>query len=214
MTQTWRLYVITDQELAAGRSHGVVARAAIEGGADAIQLRDKSASSRALFEMAKELRAITREAGVSFIVNDRLDIALAVDADGLHVGQSDLPATEARRLLGPDKILGVSASSVEEAREAEQHGANYLGVGAIFEARDTKADAGAPRGISVLTLLSKHSTLPIVAIGGIKHDNVADVIRAGAQCAAVISAIVAADDIAEAARRMKERIAAAEQGDG
>ena len=105
----WRLYVITDAAIARGRSHAAVARAALAGGADAIQLRDKSASTRALYEAARELRRLTADHGAALIVNDRLDVALAADADGLHVGQDDLPAAEARRLLGPDKILGVSA---------------------------------------------------------------------------------------------------------
>lgn len=202
----WRLYVITDAAIAGGRPHAAVARAALEGGADVIQLRDKSASTRALYDAARELRRLTAECGAAFIVNDRLDIALAVDADGLHVGQDDLPAAEARRLLGPGKILGVSAANIEEARAAERDGADYLGVGAIFEARSTKADAGAPRGVGILSLLRSRTSRPLVAIGGITADNVAEVIRAGAHCAAVISAVVGADDVARAARLLRKRI--------
>src|SRR3990172_3362855 len=166
----WRLYVITDAQLSRGRSHLEVAESAILGGADVIQLRDKAASGGELYQVALALRKLTREAKVPLIVNDRLDIALAVDADGVHVGQSDLPASVVRKILGPGKILGVTAETGEEALLAEKDGADYLGVGQVFEARGTKADAGEPRGLEQIARIPRHCRLPIVAIVGIKAE--------------------------------------------
>jgi thiamine-phosphate pyrophosphorylase len=199
----WRLYVITDGRASRGRSHLQVAEAAILGGADVLQLRDKEASGGHLYRVALQLRKLTREAKVPFIVNDRVDIAMAAGADGVHVGQSDLPASVAREIIGPDKILGVSVDTVEEAVLAEKDGADYLGVGPVFEARGTKPDAGEPLGVDRIARIRRHCRLPIVAIGGIDAGNAAKVREAGADAAAVISGIVAADDIADAARRLK-----------
>ena len=199
----WRLYVITDSKASRGRSHLQVAEAAIAGGADVLQLRDKEASSGRLYRDALLLRKITRDAKVPFIVNDRLDIALAVDADGVHLGQADLPASVARGMMGPGKILGVSVDTAEEALRAEKDGADYLGVGPVFEARGTKPDAGEPVGVDRIARIRRHCSLPIVAIGGINAENALKVREAGADAAAVISAIVSADDISLAARRLK-----------
>jgi thiamine-phosphate pyrophosphorylase len=199
----WRLYVITDEKVSRGRSHLQIAEGAILGGADVLQLRDKEASSGLLYRVALRLREITREAKVPFIVNDRLDIALAADADGVHVGQADLPASVVRGLMGPGKILGVSVDTEEEAILAEKDGADYLGVGPVFEARGTKPDAGEPLGVDRIARIRRHCRLPIVAIGGIDADNARGVLEAGADAAAVISAIAAADNIAHAARRLK-----------
>jgi thiamine-phosphate pyrophosphorylase len=201
--ETWRLYLVTDEHLSRGRSHLEVAEAAIRGGADVIQLRDKSSDSGELYRIALALRKLTLESKVPLIINDRLDIALAVDADGLHLGQDDLPASVARRLLGPGRILGVSTETPEEALLAEKDGADYLGVGPIFEARGTKADAGDPKGPGMIAPIRAKCRLPIVAIGGIKAGNARSVREAGADAVAVISDIVAAEDIEQAARRMK-----------
>lgn len=208
----WRLYVITDESVSRGRSHIEVAEAAIRGGADVIQLRDKTASGGTLYRVALALRKLTREAKVPLIVNDRLDIALAADADGVHLGQKDLPATVARNIMGPVRILGVSADTLEEALLAEKDGADYLGVGPVFEARETKADAGEPLGLERIARIRKHCRLPIVAIGGIKAENARLVREAGADSAAVISAIVAADDITQAARELKSILSAGDPG--
>jgi thiamine-phosphate pyrophosphorylase len=199
----WRLYVITDPKASRGRSDLQVAEAAIAGGADVLQLRDKEASSGRLYEVALQLRKLTRDAGIPFIVNDRLDIALAADADGVHVGQTDLPASVARKIMGPGRILGVSVDTVEEAVLAERDGADYLGVGPVFEARGTKPDAGLPLGVDRIARIRRRCGLPIVAIGGINAENARTVREAGADAAAVISAVVSADDIAHAARRLK-----------
>jgi thiamine-phosphate pyrophosphorylase len=186
LAKNWPLYVITDENLSHGRSHIAIAHAVLAGGADVIQLRDKTASSLKFYETALAIRHLTREAGVIFIINDRLDIALAVDADGLHVGQKDLPAPIARRLLGPQKILGVSAETLTEALQAEKDGADYLGVGPVFEARGTKPDAGEPLGLELISIIRQNSPLPIIAIGGINPQNVAPTIWAGADGVAVI----------------------------
>ena len=199
----WRLHVLTDRKTSRGRSHLQIAEAAIAGGADVLQLRDKEASSARLYQEALQLRKLTRDAQVPFIVNDRLDIALAVDADGVHVGQSDLPASAVRKILGPGKILGVSVDTVEQAILAEKDGADYLGVGPVFEARGTKPDTGEPMGVDCIARIRRHCRLPIVAIGGITAENARKVREAGADAAAVISAIVSADDISEATRRLK-----------
>ncbi len=199
----WRLHVLTDRKTSRGRSHLQIAEAAIAGGADVLQLRDKEASSARLYQEALQLRKLTRDAQVPFIVNDRLDIALAVDADGVHVGQSDLPASVVRRIVGPDKILGVSVATVEEALQAEKDGADYLGVGPVFEARGTKPDTCEPMGLECIARIRRHCRLPIVAIGGIDAENARKVREAGADAAAVISAIVSADDISQATRRLK-----------
>jgi thiamine-phosphate pyrophosphorylase len=204
--QSWNLYVITDEQLSGGRTHQEIARQAITGGAEVIQFRDKTASGKKLYETGLELKKLTRENSVSFIVNDRLDLALILDADGVHVGQSDIPARAARRLLGPDKILGVSAASVAEALKAEVDGADYLGVGPIFEARGTKADAAKPQGLELLVQIRQKCRLPLIAIGGIHRQNVNSVIQAGADGAAVISAIVAANDISKAASQIRSAI--------
>jgi len=199
----WRLYVITDEKVSRGRSHLQVAEASIAGGADVIQLRDKEAPAGKLYRVALRLRRLTREAKVVFIVNDRIDIALAVDADGVHVGQADLPASAAREIIGPGRILGVSVDTVDEAVLAERDGADYLGVGPVFEARGTKPDAGEPLGVDRVSRIRSRCRLPIVAIGGIDAGNARGVREAGADAAAVISAVAAADDIALAARRLK-----------
>jgi thiamine-phosphate pyrophosphorylase len=206
----WRLYVVTDEKVSRGRSHLQVAEAAILGGADVLQLRDKEASSGRLYRVAVQLRKLTRDAKIPFIVNDRLDIALAVDADGVHVGRSDLPASVVRELMGPARILGVSVVTVEEALLAEKDGADYLGIGPVFEARGTKPDAGVPLGLERIAQIRRLCRLPIVAIGGIDAENVRKVREAGADAAAVISAIVASDDIALAARRLKRLLSDAD----
>jgi thiamine-phosphate pyrophosphorylase len=202
----WRLCVITDERVGRGRSHLRIAEEAIRGGADVIQLRDKEASGRTLYEIALALRRLTLDANVPFIVNDRVDVAMAVGADGVHLGQQDLPASAARAILGPGRILGVSAETVADAVQAERDGADYLGVGPVFEARGTKADAGEPLGLGLIARIRGITRLPIVAIGGINAGNAREVRAAGADAAAVISAVVAEEDIAWATMRLKRRL--------
>jgi thiamine-phosphate pyrophosphorylase len=203
--------VVTDEPLAGGRSHEEQARAALAGGAGLIQLRDKTASSRRLYEAACAIRELTREAGALLIVNDRLDIALAADADGLHVGPDDLPVAVTRRLLRPGMLLGASAGTVAEAIAAERDGADYLGVGPVYEARGSKADAGPPVGPERVAQIRAAVRLPIVGIGGIKADNLGPVIDAGADGVAVITGVVAAPNIEQAAARFVDAIVAAKR---
>ncbi len=202
------LYVITDTVLSHGRSALEIARAALEGGADAVQLRDKSSPAFNLCRLVSEIQPQARKFGALLVVNDRVDVALVCGADGAHVGQEDLPAREARRLLPRPVVLGVSAGSREEARRAEKEGADYLGVGPVFPTA-TKPDAGEALGIERLSEIARAVSIPVVAIGGITLDNVDQVIGAGAAGAAVVSAVVAADDMAGAARALKRRIAEA-----
>lgn len=200
----WSVYVITDPQAAGERSLLDVVRAAVAGGASVVQLREKQSATRVMLELGLALRDITRAAGVPLIVNDRIDVALALEAEGVHVGQDDMPAALARQLIGPERILGVSAETVEQARQAECDGADYLGVGTVFPT-PSKADAGNPIGITGLQAIAQVSRLPIVAIGGITHDNAAEVFRAGAVGVAVISAVVGAPDPAAAARRLRSQ---------
>lgn len=199
------LYVITDSRLFQGRSHIEIARAAIAGGATAIQFREKGMSTRQMIDIAREIRALTLGAGVTYIVNDRVDVALDVDADGVHVGQDDMPAPLARRLIGKERILGVSASNLEEALKAEREGADYIGVGSIYSTA-SKPDAGLPVGLGVLAEIARRVSIPVIAIGGIKEENVGEVIKGGARGVAVISAVVLAPDMEEATRRLRQRI--------
>lgn len=204
----WSLYVVTDAGLSRGRSHLAVIEAAIAGGATIVQYREKTASTRQMIAEAQALRELTRRAGVPLIVNDRLDVALAIDADGVHVGQDDMPAALARRLIGPDKILGVSAANLSEAMQAVQDGADYLGVGPIV-ATPTKPDAAPPIGMDGLREICRRVPIPVVAIGGINATNAADAIAAGAHGIAVVSAVVAAEDVAAAAQQLRALVAAA-----
>jgi len=202
----WQLYVITDRRLSRGRAQQAVIRAAIAGGADAVQFRDKEASGREFFLGAQALRDLCREAGIPFIVNDRVDVALALGADGAHVGQDDMPARAARELLGPEHILGVSVATPEEAIRAAADGADYLGAGPVFEARTSKPDALSPIGAAGLRAICATGHVPVIAIGGITPGNAREVLAAGAVGAAVISALIAAEDVEAAARRLKQAL--------
>jgi len=207
------LYVITDPALSHGRSHMEVARAALEGGADAIQIRDKSSTAYNLSCVTAEIQPLVRKFGAALLVNDRVDVALVAGADGAHVGQEDLPAREARRLLPRPRLLGVSAGSKEMARRAQKEGADYIGVGPVFQTA-TKPGAGDPLGLDLLAEIAAAVSIPVVAIGGINVDNVARVFEAGASGVAVISAVVSAEDVAAAARALKRLIAGARRASG
>ncbi len=204
----WSVYIITDERAAGQRSLPEVVSAAIQGGATVVQLRAKTMTTRAMVELGHALHAITRAAGIPLIVNDRIDVALAIDAEGVHVGQDDMHAALARRLIGPERILGISTATVAQAQQAERDGADYLGVGDIF-GTPSKPDAGPPIGLPRLAEIVRAVHIPILAIGGITLDNAASVIEAGATGVSVISAVVGAADPAVAARQLRERIAAA-----
>jgi len=196
------LYLVTDAGLARGRSALGIVEAAIRGGVTIVQYREKDASTRRMIEEAAEILRLCRAAGVPLIVNDRLDVALAIDADGVHVGQDDMPASFARRLMGKGKILGVSAGSVEEARQAVDDGADYVGASPVFST-PTKPDAPPPVGIEGLRRITRAVSIPVVAIGGITAGNAAAMREAGAAGIAVVSAIVGAEDVEGAARSLR-----------
>ncbi len=202
------LYLIADAGLVPrGQLVDVVSRA-VHGGVTAVQLRDKQASTRELLALAADLRACTREAGVTFLLNDRLDLALAAAADGVHLGPDDLPLAPARALAPEPFLLGYSAATAAEARGAERDGASYLGVGAAYATR-TKADAGAPIGPAGLAAVRAATRVPLLAIGGLTADRVAAVCAAGADGVAVARAILCAADPAAAARAFVQALATA-----
>ena len=198
------LCLVTDRTLSGGRPLTEIVSEAVAGGVTMVQLREKEASTREFLDVAKALRGLTREKGATLLINDRLDVALAVDADGVHVGQDDLPAETARRLLGSERILGVTAGTAELARAAQRAGADYIGCNAVF-ATPTKTDTGTPLGLQGLARLVAGSPLPVVAIGGIHADNAAEIAATGAVGIAVVSAIVGAEDPRAAARRLRDR---------
>lgn len=198
----YTLYLVTDANLSRGRTDRAVVQAAIRGGVTVVQYREKKASTREMIERALDLRDLCRAHGVPFIVNDRVDVALAVDADGVHVGQDDMPARLARKLIGSGKILGVSAENAAQAIAGMADGADYIGASPIFST-PTKPDAPPPVGVQGLEQMARACSIPIVAIGGINATNAASMLRAGAAGIAVVSAIVAADDVEAAARDLK-----------
>lgn len=197
----YTLYLVTDSELMSTATVEESVEQAIRGGVSLVQLREKTASSRDCYDTAMRVRDITRQHDIPLIINDRVDIALAVNADGVHVGQSDIPADAVRHIIGPDKLLGVSASNLDEALAAVQMGADYLGVGAMY-ATGTKGDA-AFTSMAELARIRCSVSLPIVVIGGINLGNAYEFACADINGLAVVSAIVSKPDIAEAAREMK-----------
>ncbi len=204
----WQTYLVTQQTLSEGRSTVEIVEKAIDGGIDAVQLREKEMSAKDRYELGQTLRELTAEAGVALIVNDRVDLACAIDADGVHLGQSDLPISVAREQLGDEATIGVSVSTVSEARLAAITGADYLGVGAIY---GTTSKPQAPTaedglGLEALSDIVQTVRIPVTAIGGISPENAAEPIEAGASSVAVISAITAADDPAAAADDLRNAV--------
>ncbi len=204
------LYAILDRTASRGRDLRDVLDAVVAGGCRMVQLREKESPTGELFRLAQELRNRAREARVTLIVNDRLDVALAVEANGLHLGQDDLPASVARRLLRPGMILGVSTHSIEQAQRAQVDGADYVAVGSIYPT-GTKAEYQLV-GLDLLRRIRPLIRVPLVAIGGITPANAGEVIRAGADAVAVISALGGAPDPAQATREFLKQIKAARAG--
>jgi len=198
----YSVYLVTDRPLLGSRSLVEVVRAAVKGGVTLVQLREKDMPGGEFLTIARELLAVTRPASVPLIINDRVDVALAADADGVHVGQEDIPAAIVRGMIGPHKILGVTAHDGEELARAAADGADYVGTNAIF-GTPTKADIRPPIGISGLTERYADAPVPVVAIGGVDHSNAAALIEAGAEGVAVVRAIMAADDTAQAACELR-----------
>jgi thiamine-phosphate pyrophosphorylase len=207
-------YLVTQESLSPERTTPDVVRAAIDGGVDVVQVREKHAGAREQLRIARELRSVTRDADVPLIVNDRVDVAVAADADGVHLGDEDLPVTDARDQLGRDAIVGRSVSTVEGAVEAERAGADYLGVGAVF-ATDSKDDIDEDEydiGLDPVRAIDEAVDIPLVGIGGITAENAHEVVRAGADGVAVISAITAADDPETATRDLGRAVREANAG--
>ncbi len=199
----WRVYLVADPgALAPGRAYMDAVERALDGGVGVVQLRDKSATARELVERARALRALCGRAGALFIVNDRVDVALAAGAHGVHVGPHDVQVEDVRR-MSPELIVGASAGEVDVARGLEREGAHYLGVGALFEARQTKPDASAPRGVARMEHVRAAVGLPLVGIGGITAEVAREVFAAGADGVAVVRAVMGAEDPAEAAAALK-----------
>ncbi|MBD2864412.1 thiamine phosphate synthase [Paenibacillus oceani] len=200
----FKLYAITGEEFHPGKPMIEVMEEAIKGGCDIIQLRDKKSPRREVLAKAKALRELTLRYGVTFIVNDYIDIALAVDADGIHLGQDDLPLADARKIVG-GKIIGISTHAIEEARQAERDGADYIGVGPIFPTK-SKEDVVAPVTTSYVRQVAAEIAIPFVAIGGIKLHNVDQVLGAGARRICAISEIVGSPDIQGTCRSFLDKI--------
>ena len=199
------LYFITDSKLTKKTIIDDV-KSAINGGVKVIQYREKYASTKQMMEEAKEIKKLCQKNKVIFLVNDRIDIALAVDADGVHIGQDDMPYETARRLLGKNKIIGLSAHDVEESVKAEKSGADYIGLGPIFST-NTKADAGRACGTEMISKVKEHVKIPIIAIGGINESTINEVLKAGAKNIAIISAVLSKDDVEQSIRGFINKIA-------
>lgn len=196
------LYVVTDPAPGGWRSLVDIVAAALRGGTTIVQLRDKHAETRELVEQARALHEVCAQAHVPLVINDRVDVALASGADGVHVGQSDMPPADARRMLGLDAIVGVSVRSIEELRAAERDGASYVAANGVWST-PTKTDFGSPLGLDGLRELVRATSLPMVAIGGIHESNAGSVAETGAAGVAVVSAVMRAADPAAACRRLR-----------
>ena len=197
-----RFHVLTDTLLQTRYSHTELAALAIAGGADTIQFRQKEGSTREMICIAEEMQDLCRRAGVTFLVNDRVDVAIAAHTDGVHLGQSDFPISLARKLLGDEAIIGGSAGNIEEAQKCLAEGADYVGFGPVY-ATSSKEDAGPGSGLELLEQIVREIPLPIIAIGGITTENIPLVMEAGAHGVAVISAVCCQSDPLDAARCLR-----------
>ena len=209
LCRNWKLYVITCPSPSGGRSQAERVREAVLGGAEAVQLRDKNASGEALLHQARELLAVTRPMGMPLIINDRVAVAKACDADGVHLGQDDGSLADAMNILGPDKIYGRSTHTPEQRDAAEEEGFDYIGVGPVF-ATPTKPGRRAV-GLDYVRYAASHPELPFVAIGGIDETNIREVLRAGATQVAVVRAVLAQADPKRAAENLKKYMKGSEQ---
>lgn len=205
MKINYSLYLVTDPVLAGNRSVEEIVRGCVAGEVTIVQLREKNAQTKHFLDRALRLKQITSASGIPLIINDRLDIALACEAEGVHLGQEDMSCSLARRIAGKDMIIGVSVSTLDEALAAQADGADYLGVGPVF-ATLTKADALPPTGLDLLSEIRRSVPLPLVGIGGITPDNAGDVIHSGADGIAVVSALVAHADPESAAKRLRSAV--------
>ena len=196
----WRLCLVTDRGLSLGRPLVDVVAQAVSGGVTMVQLREKDCATREFLEEARALKALLAPLGVPLVINDRIDIALAVNADGVHVGQTDMPVEIARAMLGPGKILGLSITNASQMSHEDARKTDYLGVGPLY-LQQTKTNASTPLGVEGFSALRAMTERPVMAIGGLKADNSAPVLAAGADGLAVVSGIVSATDPSAAAAR-------------
>jgi len=205
----WNVYLVTGQRLSDGRTTAEIVERAIDGGVGVVQLREKAMPVRERYELGRDLRELTREAGVLLLVNDRVGLAQAVDADGVHLGDDDLPVPAAREVLGPDAIVGRSVSFVDDARRAERNGADYLGVGAVYAtgSKDDIPDDEHGIGPERVSAIADAVDIPVVGIGGITPENAAEVAAAGADGVAVITAITRAEDPETATAALGDAVA-------
>lgn len=201
----WKLCLVADVEAASGKNIISSIKEAIEGGVSLVQLRAKKLETHEFFELSLKARETTKKKSIPLIINDRVDIALSCNADGVHLGQDDLSVSSARKILGKKKLIGVSVNTQKEAEEAEHRGADYLGVGPIYFTQ-TKKDTRPPLGVEGLREIKKRVRIPILAIGGINAENAREIIKAGADGIAVVSAILATENIIKAARELAQAI--------
>jgi thiamine-phosphate pyrophosphorylase len=199
-----QLYVIADREVCGVRDIEEVVTQAIEGGAEMIQYRDKTSDDDSFIKMAQKLLAICKVRNIPFIVNDRVEIAIKIGADGVHVGQEDMPLAEVKKRMSPTKIIGVSALTIEQAMQVEKGGADYVGVGPIFDTSSKRIDK--PLGLDLIRQSKDNLNIPFFAIGGINLNNVDDLIRAGGRRIAVISALVTSPSVKTAAKSMLDKL--------
>ena len=205
MKRIGRLHILTDTVLQSRFSHTELAEKAIAGGADTIQFRQKHGSTREMIASAKKMQVLCTEKDVAFIVNDRIDIAIAANADGVHLGQEDFPIPLARELMGEQRIIGGSASNQEEAQKCLSEGADYIGFGPVFTTA-SKDDAGPVSGLDILKEVARSMPLPIIAIGGVGPENVRDVMETGVHGIAVISSVCCQEDPQRATQTLYEAI--------
>ena len=198
-----RLYLVTDRPLSLGRDIDWIVEEAVKGGATMVQLREKDCSTREFIELAAKLKETLKPLGVPLLINDHIDVALAIDADGVHIGQSDMPYETARKLLGPEKIIGLSVENMDDIRVANGLDVDYVGISPVYSTH-TKTDTAAPFGLDGLREAVKLSIHPTVAIGGMNMKTAKDVMACGTDGIAVVSAIVSADSPCEAARNLLE----------
>lgn len=202
------IYCLTAEKFSLGRSNVDVVRTMLENGIKLVQYREKEKKTGAKYEECLAIRQMTREAGAAFIVNDDIDLAMMVEADGVHIGQEDYPVAAVRQLVGEKMAIGLSTHAPEEARKAVADGADYIGVGPIFRTF-TKEDVVDPVGFEYLEYVVGNLDIPFVAIGGIKEHNIADVLSRGARCVALVTEIVGADDIGATIRQLRNAMGTA-----
>lgn len=205
------LYLVTDRGLSLGRPLDDIVRAAVKGGVTLVQLREKNCLTKEFIEIANKLLEILKPLEIPLLINDRLDVALAVKADGVHIGQGDMPYEIAREMLGPDAIIGLSVESVEDAVEAEKLDVDYLGISPVFST-PTKTDISHELGIGGIKKIKEVSSHKLVGIGGMNSSTAGEVITAGVDGVAVVSAICSADNPEKASRELKEIVVSAKRG--